>query len=167
MRQGDLIWVRVFKADGQPHRWWQAHIEAIRDDCIITLTENGNPVYHNTERFPLPVYHQQWAIRSFYWMNRRHNLLEVYDSQGQIHELYADIISPINIIDGEIHLIDHELDVSQLAGEAARIVDEDEFAEAAIRYGYTIKFMEACFKLAGELVDLLASWQPAGYAKYE
>jgi len=164
MNPGDTIWVRVSKTDGSFHRWWQARVESVSDDCIVTYTWFENPVHHNAERFPQAVYLQPWDIRSYYWPGRRHTLLEVYRPTGELFELYADITSPIEIGDGQISFIDHELDVYQSAGEAPEIVDQDEFAEAAEVYGYTDEFMRQCYELAEALLDVLANWQPLGPA---
>ena len=164
MKPGDTIWVRVFKSDGSTHRWWQARVESVQDDCLITWTSVGNPVYHNSERFSRPIYHQKHHIRSYYWPGRRHDLLEVYNPDGQLHELYADITSPVEIVDGEVSFIDHELDVQMFAGQPPLIVDQDEFAEAALSYQYTDDFVRESYAVAEEVVGLLASWQPLGSA---
>lgn len=162
MEPGDIIWVRVFKSDGQPHRWWQARVESADDECIILYADPPNPVYHNPQRFPRDLYVQEHIFRSFYWPGRRHNLLEVYATDGQLLELYADIISPIDVGPDEIRFIDHELDVSRLSGQEPRVVDQDEFAEAAMLYGYTDAFVSEAYNLAEQLRDLLVNWQPTG-----
>lgn len=162
MRPGDIIWVRVFKSDGSTHRWWQARVESVQEDCLVTWTPVGNPVYHNPDRFPRATYYQSWAIRSYYWPGRRHDLLEVYNPDGQLHELYADITSPIEIAGGELRFIDHELDVQVLAGQLPQIVDQDEFAEAADSYGYSAEFIRESYAVAEQVLDLLVTWQPLG-----
>lgn len=162
MQPGDLIWVRVDKADGRPHRWWQATVESFADGCLVAYTAVGNPVYHNPTRFPQSIYHQRHAIRSYYWPGRRHNLLELYGPDGDLRELYADIISPIEIGADGIRFIDHELDVSQLTGQVPEIVDQDEFAEAAALYGYADEFVRESYALAEQLRDVLANWRPLG-----
>jgi len=163
VRPDDDIWLRVFKSDGSPHRWWRARVEAMRDGCIITYAPAGNPVHHNPDRFQQAVYYQPWHIRAYYWPGRRHNLLEVYDPDGHLYELYADIISPIEIGDGEIRFIDHELDVMwRLVEQRPQIVDQDEFAEAAGQYGYTEQFVRESYDLANELLEVMSNWKPLG-----
>ena len=162
MTPGDTIWVRTYKANGRLHRWWQAQVEAVEGECIVTYTVIGSPIYHNPDRFPAALFHLQHTIRSYYWPGRRHNLLEIYDAGGALVELYADITSPVEIAEDEIRFTDHELDVSQLTGQAPQIVDQDEFAEAAVVYGYSEAFMSQCYELAEALLDVLAGWQPRG-----
>ncbi len=88
--------------------------------------------------------------------------MEIYNPDGQLYELYSDIISPIELNDGEIRFIDHELDVFQLPGQTPQIVDQDEFAEAAEQYGYTEQFMRESYDLANELLEVMANWKPLG-----
>ena len=165
MKPGDTIWVRVFKADGRTHRWWRAQVEAIQDECIIAYTPVGNPIYHNVDRFSAPVFAQKWAIRNYYWPGRRHNLLEVYEADCRLRELYADITSPIEVVGNEIHYIDHELDVQMDAGDQPRIIDQDEFAEAAIQFGYSDGFVRQSYELAEQLIDVIRAWRPLGAAR--
>lgn len=162
MKAGDVIWVRVSKADGNPHRWYQARVLEAGEECIVAFADVGNPVYNGNPRYSHPMHRQKRAIRNYFWPGRRHTLLEVYEPDGRLHELYADITSPVELVGNEIHFIDHELDVSKLAGQVPRIVDQDEFAEAAGQFGYTAEFMRQSYDLAEQLVDLLASWTPRG-----
>ena len=163
MKPGDEIWVRVFKADGSTHRWWRAQIEEAGEDCIIAYAGIGNEVFHNPDRFLRPVFRQRRVIRSYYWPGRRHNLLEVYEPDGSLRELYIDIISPIRLAGNEVHFVDHELDVQMKAGDIPRIIDQDEFAEAAQQYGYTEEFVRESYNLAEQLLGLLSGWTPRGF----
>ena len=137
-------------------------MESVQADCLVTWTPVGNPVYHNTDRFPRSVYNQKWAIRSYYWPGRRHDLLEVYNPDGHLHELYADITSPVEIGDGELRFIDHELDVQMFTGQSPQIIDQDEFAEAAVSYSYTDDFVRESYAVAEEVLKLVADWQTLG-----
>jgi protein associated with RNAse G/E len=157
MKPGDIIWVRVFKADGVPYRAWRTRVESVDNDCIVTYTEANNPIYMVTQTFAL-----QHHFRAYFWPGRRHTLLETYELDGRLCELYADIASPVQRIDDEIHFIDHELDVQMLAGEEPKIIDQDEFAEAAEKYGYTDEFVRQSYALAEQLCDMLARWRPLG-----
>jgi predicted RNA-binding protein associated with RNAse of E/G family len=104
----------------------------------------------------------QHHFRAYFWPGRRHTLLETYEPDGRLVELYADITSPIEIVEGEIHFIDHELDVIQYTGQEARIIDQDEFAEATERFGYADEFVRESYALAESLLDVLANWRPLG-----
>ena len=162
MKPGDMIWVRLFKSDGSPYRWWQTRVESVGEECLITYTPAGNKVFHNPDRYPKPIYITKHDMRTFYWPGRRHDLLEVYSADGRLHELYVNITSPVEVADGEVRFVDHELDVQMYAGKPPFIVDQDEFAEAAQEYHYTDDFMAVCNAQAEALLPLMAYWQPVG-----
>lgn len=162
MKPGEDVWVRVFKADSTPYRWWRPVVESIADDGLVVYSYADSTLFTPTRTFNL-----QRHFRSYLWHGRRHTLLEIYEPDGRLHELYADIISPIQVINGEIHLIDHELDVSMMAGEEPRIIDQDEFSDAAERYGYTPEFVNESYALAEQLLEVLANWSPRGLNNFK
>lgn len=157
MIAGDTIQVRVFKANGAFYRSWWGKVEAASSECVVVLTRPKNPITMPDKTVLQPRY-----IRAYYWPDRRHTILEVYEPDGRLYELYADITSPIEIVDGEIHYIDHELDVSMLVGETPKIIDEDEFSEAAATFGYSTAFQAECYVLAEKLVNMVGDWRPLG-----
>lgn len=68
----------------------------------------------------------------------------------------------MEIKDTEISFTDHELDVSRIPPERARIVDEDEFLEAAARYGYSSELQWICYEVAREAVRVANAWVTGG-----
>ena len=153
LRVGDLICVRAFKSDGQWYRWWMTTVERVTSDCIITLSPPNNDVHTPTGQGQSKL-----AIRSYYWFDRPYNLLEVLEEDGTLAEVYVNIGSPIIQKGAELRFTDHELDVLKRAGQPARIVDEDEFAAAAIQYGYSAGFQAYCHQQAQLALKLAESW---------
>lgn len=155
---GDRLTVRIFKRDGQRRGSWQATVESVSNDRIVTFDQPGNlvtdPIKGNWQA--------QQAIRAYYWLDRPYNLLEVYRPNGELEEIYVHIASPIVLKNGEIHFTDYELDVVKPAGETTKIVDEDEFEEATVRLGYSPEFCESCWQTARALISLVENWQVAG-----
>lgn len=68
--------------------------------------------------------------------------------------------------DTEISFTDHELDVSRIPPERARIVDEDEFLEAAARYGYSSELQWICYEVAREAAESSQRVGDRGHARY-
>lgn len=157
MKPGERIWVRVLKTGGVPYRSWRPVVESISEECVVVFSEAGSPLSTGDNTIAL-----QHHFRTYFWPGRRHTLLEIYEPDGRLHELYADITGPIEVDGDEIRFIDHELDVSMMAGLEPRIIDQDEFAEAAELYGYTDEFVRESYALANRLIDVLANWTPAG-----
>lgn len=153
LQVGDVIRVRAFKSDGQWYRWWMSTVEQVTSDCIITLSPPNNAVHTPTSQG-----HSKLAIRSYYWFDRPYNLLEVLEADGTLAEVYINIGSPIVQKGAELHFTDHELDVLKRRGELARIVDADEFAVAALQYGYSAGFQAYCHQQALLALELAENW---------
>jgi protein associated with RNAse G/E len=162
MQIGDQMQVKAYKSDGTCYRWWQATVEAIEENLIITIAPAGKRV---------EAIDGGWvstgAIRTFYWLHKPYSLLEVYTpggelGDGELNEIYVNINSLVQIEPGQLSYVDYELDVTLRPPDAARIVDQDEFAEAIILYGYTVEFQQFCYQAAEEALHLANGWVAKG-----
>ncbi|MEJ2209866.1 MAG: DUF402 domain-containing protein [Anaerolineae bacterium] len=158
---GDRVLVQGYKADGTLYRWWWATVEASGPGEVVLVTPPG----HRVED-PAGGWVSRYSIRSYFWPGKWYSLLEVYLPDGgqpngklRLVEIYLNINSPVEIGEGKIRFTDHELDVSRKMPGAARIVDEDEFEEAATRFGYTADFQHFCYEVAHEAVEVADRWQ--------
>jgi protein associated with RNAse G/E len=157
LRIGQQILVRSLRADGACYRWWHALVEYSDASTLVTYAPHGARVEQ-----PGGGYSVRYAIRAWYWFDRPYNLLEVYEPDGSLAEIYIHIASPPRLVATTLEYTDHELDVVCQPGAPPRIVDQDEFAEAAMRYGYTAAFQAACFATAEAALVTAAEWQPHG-----
>jgi protein associated with RNAse G/E len=157
MQVGDRVRVRAYKSDGICYRWWTATVEAVERDRVVVVTPVGHWVEDIDGGWASP-----WAIRGYYWLDRGYSLLEVYTPEGRLDEVYVNISSPVEIGDGQLRFTDYELDVSRRPPHGARIEDEEEFREAASRYGYSEAFQEACYRVARAAVGVADGWVGRG-----
>ncbi len=155
MKNGDKIHVRACKADGTVYRSWHTMIESVDADSIVTISPAGGMV---EDRVRIS-YQTEYILRSYYWFDKFYNLIEVFDTQGNLIEIYINIAAPPEFENDGMSFKDHELDVSKVFQGEARIVDEDEFAEAAIKYQYTKEFQDAMYSTANEALELANHWQ--------
>jgi protein associated with RNAse G/E len=153
LQPGDRVTVSAHKADGTRYRRWRATVEAVEPGLIVVVTYAGHRVEDIDGDFT-----SSHAIRGYYWLDRNHNLLEAYRPDGTLAQIYVNVSSPPAIAGAHIRFTDYELDVSRVVPHAARIVDQDEFAEAAVRYGYSAAFQHACYRAAEEAVALANGW---------
>lgn len=155
MKPGDKIHVRARKADGTVYRSWHTTIESVDADSIVTISPAGGMVEDRT-RVSYQIKH---ILRSYYWFDKFYNLIEVFDTQGNLIEIYINIASPPELEDGLLSFKDHELDVSRYPPKAAELIDEDEFAEAAVKYQYTQEFQNRMYSVAEEAIELANHWK--------
>jgi protein associated with RNAse G/E len=157
MQVGDRVCVRVYKADGRCYRWLWATVEAVAADELVVVTPPGHRVEDVDGGWV-----SKTALRAYYWPGRWYCLLEVYAVDGRLEEIYVNINSPVEVENGVVRFTDYELDVSRRPPQGARIVDEEEFREAAAAYGYSEEFQRACYRAAREAVAVADGWVAAG-----
>lgn len=157
MEIGDRVCVRVYKSDGRCYRWLWAVVEAVEAYELVLAAPAGNRVEGEDGGWV-----SKNAIRAYYWPGRWYCLLEAYAPDGRLEEIFVNINSPVEIGDGELRFTDYELDVIRKPPQGARVVDEDEFREAAAAYGYSEEFQRACYRAAQEAVGLADDWVAGG-----
>ncbi len=157
MQAGERVRVRAYKADGTCYRRWYATVEAVEADRVVTVSPAG----HRLEGVD-GVWRCEHVIRTFYWLDRWYSLLEVSAPDGRLEEIYVNVGSPVTIEDSEIRFTDYELDVSREPPHEPVILDEDEFLEAARRYGYAEPFRRACYRVAEEALEVAKDWEAGG-----
>jgi protein associated with RNAse G/E len=80
-----------------------------------------------------------------------------FNGQPSSLEIYVDIATPATWPhDGEVTMVDLDLDVIRRWDQSVSIVDQDEFAEHQIRYGYPADVVTAAERAADQLHALLA-----------
>lgn len=155
MKPGDQIHVRACKADGTVYRSWFATIESVTADSIVTIAPAGSSVF-NIKGEDYPILHH---YRAYYWFDKFYNLLEIFETSGELIHIYLNIASPPELGNGGMSFKDHELDVSKVFPGQARLVDEEEFAEAVVKYQYSQEFQEKMYTAAQEALTLAENWQ--------
>lgn len=153
-KPGDVIKAHACKADGTVYRSWQAIIESVAAGLIVTVAPAGSSVF-NIKGEDYPIAHH---YRAYYWLEKYYNLLEIFETDGKLVHIYLNIASPPEFKNGVMSFNDHELDISRVLPNPARLVDEDEFAEAALKYGYSLQFQEKMYAVANEALELANTW---------
>lgn len=154
LSQGELVRITARRADGTPYRWWEARVEKVTPNCVVTYAPAGCVVHHPGAA----DWQSTGAVRTFYWTDRPYNLNEIYQRDRETSGLYVHIASPAQFVAGGISYHDYELDVNQHVGQAAQVLDEDEFAEAACKYGYSPEFQAECRAAVQEALRLVDTW---------
>jgi uncharacterized protein len=81
----------------------------------------------------------------------------MFNSPPRRTEVYCDITTPATWYDGRVQLIDLDLDVRRRRESGAvELLDEDEFAEHTVRFGYPPEVTDNAWSAARWLVDALS-----------
>lgn len=157
MKPGDRVQVKAYKSDGTCYRWWTATVESVAADQLVLVTPVGHLIEDPGDSFVSPN-----ALRVFYWPGKWYCLLEAYTPDGELAEIYVNISSPMEIEGLEMRFTDYELDVSRRPPGEAQLLDEDEFEEAVVEYGYSEEFQRTCYQVAAEAMGLANRWVSRG-----
>lgn len=155
MKPGDPLHVRACKADGSVYRSWHTTIESVESDSIVTISPAGERVWDRARGEYLTMH----ILRTHYWFDRFYNLIEAFETNGALVEIYINVASPPWFEEGVMGYIDHELDVAKFPHQEAQLVDEDEFAEAIVKYRHTEEFQNELRSAARDAMDLANSWE--------
>jgi protein associated with RNAse G/E len=155
MKIGDQIQACARKTDGIVYRSWYATIESIEANLIVTVAPAGSVVIQKEGGQSKTGHH----LRSYYWFDKFYNLIELFEPDGKLVELYINIASPPEIENEQLSFKDHELDVIKEFPNDARIIDEDEFLEAVGIYQYTKEFQDKMYAAAEEALELANHWK--------
>ncbi len=155
LKPGDKIHVRACKTDGTVYRSWHTLIESVDEDSIVTISPAGGMV-EDLERIH---YQTEHILRSYYWFDKFYNLIEVFDIGGNLAYIYINIASTPEFENDVMNFKDHELDVIKYPLKPAQLIDEDEFAEAAVKYQYSKEFQEQMYAASREALELANHWE--------
>jgi protein associated with RNAse G/E len=146
------ILLRQLKHDGSCYRWHPAQVVYEAADGFVLRTPRGTSIRNVKDEWP--AFFDSYR---YFWYGRWYTLLVLFDASAELVELYVDIAGPVRFTDGVVSYIDYELDVTSIDGP--RLVDEDEFAEAVEKYGYSTELQAQCYAAAAEALALVARWQ--------
>lgn len=145
---GNEVRVMYTKYDGSLH--WHYRMQRLGTDQhgVWLGAAAGTPIQRGGER-PV-VLEQPWIqlIPEDRWWTA------AFNAEPAATELYCDITTrPEWLHPGEVTMVDLDLDVLRMRADGqVRLVDEDEFAEHRVRYGYTAEVIEQAERAAGWLI---------------
>jgi len=150
------IKVEALKADGYCYRNWIGDLLLTTSEGCVVDTPPGTEIYLRKELGWI----QKYPIRTFFLKEHHLNLMEVSTSAGDPLEIYINIASPMQMDFGLLSYIDYELDVVHDLREAKEpeIIDEDEFEEAKLKYGYSTELINTCIKASQSALSLTKNW---------
>lgn len=156
-RPGERIDLHALKADGKVYRTWRSLVESVGDDWLVTVNHPGEKVGG-----PGGGWCMMHAARTYYWFDRPYNLMEVYNPNGSLKQIYIHIASPATFAHGVLSYTDHELDVVKRDDNPVRVLDEAEFRAAVEIYGYSAGFESSCREAVCRAMALAETWRPSG-----
>ena len=147
----DQITVRVLKYDGTEYRRWEATL-AQRDESLIVLdAEFEYDVKHSL----LGSIGRGTRTIEYYWPDRWYNIFRFLESDGATKLYYCNVNMPPSINGGILSYIDLDIDILVRPDFSYQVLDLEEFAANAARYGYPEQVRVQTDKAVAELTSMI------------
>jgi protein associated with RNAse G/E len=94
-----------------------------------------------------------------FWPDRWFNVLRYTANEAHPAGWYCNVASPATFDDASISYVDYELDIRVLVGSDGalewHLLDEDEFEEARLLYGYDDELVQHCREAVEQLIAMI------------
>jgi len=131
---GTPVTIRALKYDGREYRRWQATYNATVSGGVVLEAVFSAVVEGRT-----PFFGGDRAVEYFY-TDRGYNVIAGYAPDGSLRACYCNICTPAQFANtptgAEISFIDLDLDLLVWPDGRCELIDEAEFAQNSIAYGY-------------------------------
>lgn len=123
-------------------------------------SQPGGQINHVTRNRRFTITHPSDMI---FWRARWYNVYLNYADDGQLAHYYCNVGLPPELSGETLRFVDLDLDVQIWPDGRYAVLDEDEFTEHAILFGYPPAMQQAARLAIG---DILAHWQ-AGQSPFD
>jgi len=155
MGSSNDITVRIFKHDGTEHRRWQAKLSH-RDESLLVLdAEFEADVSHDL----MGEIKRGTRTTEYYWLDRWYSIFRFLGDEGGTRLWYCNINTPPSFADATLTCIDMDIDVVVQPNLSYRVLDQDEFATNAERYGYSDQEKKDVHAALQELLSMIEGRQ--------
>lgn len=147
---GSYVFIQSYKHDGSLHRTWcRAFVVEADEERIVAVTDRSWVIESDGRK---------WLTREpavcFFYTKKWYNVISMIRHAGVFY--YCNLASP-SIYDGEaIKNIDYDLDVKLYPDGGYQILDENEYAENARKWGYSEEVKKIIEKQMNILIDEMA-----------
>ena len=149
------VTVRVLKYDGAEHRRWSAKL-ARREGSLIVLDA----------AFEFEVQHHllgdiQRGTRTieYYWLDRWYNVFRFLKGDGSTRLFYCNVNTPPKFENEVLTYIDLDIDILVQPDLSYQVLDLEEFAENAARYGYSEEIKRQAHAAVATLISMIETRQ--------
>jgi protein associated with RNAse G/E len=149
--ESDQITVRVLKYDGTEHRRWNATLVRQDESLIVLEASFEDEVEHhligNIKRGTRTI--------EYYWPDRWYNIFRFLESDGETKLYYCNVSMPPSINGGILSYIDLDIDILVRPDFSYHVLDLEEFAANAMRYGYPEQVSVQTHEAVAELTSMI------------
>ncbi len=149
------ITVRACKYDGSEHRRWPATVLRQEGSLLILDARFDEEIQHDL----LGTIALGTISLEYYWLDRWYNVFRLSDPGGTLRNYYCNVNVPPSF-DGELlSYVDLDMDILVQPDFTYKVLDREEFAQNATRYGYPSEVKQNAERSLEELISLIEARQ--------
>ena len=151
MREVAAITVRVLKHDGAEYRRWNARLARREGSLMVLDAEFEFDVQHHL----LGDIRRGTRTIEYYWLDRWYNVFRFRKADGSTRLYYCNVSMPPKLADEVLTYIDLDIDILVQPDLSYQVLDLEEFAANAARYGYAAETKRQADAAVDELISLI------------
>jgi protein associated with RNAse G/E len=155
MTELDAITVRVLKYDGTEYRRWNARLERQDDSLIVLHAAFDEEVQHEL----LGNISCGTRTIEYYWLDHWYNVFRFLEEDLTTKLFYCNVNVPPAMSGGVLSYIDLDIDILVQPDFSYQVLDLEEFAVNALRYGYSEQIKRQARSAVDELASLIETRQ--------
>ena len=147
----EQITVRVLKYDGAEYRRWDATLARQDDSLIVLDAEFEFDVQHES----LGKIPRGTPTIEYYWLDRWYNIFRFLECDGATRLYYCNVNMPPATSGGVLSYVDLDIDILVRSDFSYQVLDLEEFAANAERYGYPEPVKSQAHEAVDELISMI------------
>lgn len=144
--------VQAYKHDGRLHRQWSPGYCVEETENYWAIASKASLVIEDDGRHWMTKENAVFLLFKNMWMN----IICMFKEGGGIC-YYANIASPTIFDEGYLRYIDYDLDLKLYPDHVIKALDENEFENNIVRYGYSPELVDAIRHSFNEIRSLMTA----------
>jgi protein associated with RNAse G/E len=147
------IVVQVHKYDGAEHRRWPAVLVEQRGSLLVLDAVFDEEIEHDL----LGTIARGTISTEYYWLDCWYNVFRFGARDGKFQNFYCNVSMPPAFDGRVLSYVDLDIDVLVKPDFSFQVLDREDFADNALRYGYPVEVQEKAHGALAELIGLIES----------
>lgn len=145
------IEVRTYKYDGSGHRSWRASILRREGSLLVLDARFETEVRHDV----LGTINVGTLSTEFYWLDRWYNIFKFWNASGELINHYCNVNVPPTFEGQVLSYVDLDIDILVEPDFSYRVLDQEEFEQNALKYGYPDHVRKQAYQAVNEIVAMV------------
>lgn len=146
----EIVTVNSLRFDRTVKRSWECKLVEQTDDRIVLKGEFNFDVDHSD----LGLVKTGTTSLEYFWLDRWYNVFVFHEPDGGFRNIYCNINLPPTYASGVLEYVDLDIDLVVWPDGSFRILDQEEFDENAIKFGYSDELKEKVDQAVAELSSM-------------